>query len=275
LTQVAGTPSVLGVTLAVRGLVHRILSPARQVHRPSAALNARQETAAGNRRHVCLRASLRLEGDRMRNRKVRYVAVVATLTTIMSVLASPAAAHDPVGNTTAEPVAGEGPPDRRPNRADALKPAPAGQLGAHGGCIDMCPMDAQWEWHSHHTDAVYARWDGYIDINRSDRCLGCTITKTYNSTKGNGWNASIGFDYRVINVAVGYDTSWSTSESVSYTFKVPNGQWGRVVSRDWYHITDMYAHTNYYTELGEVYRRTNGTARGMKWWQRLWFVRTG
>lgn len=210
----------------------------------------------------------------MRN-LIRAVSVVVTVALTMTLLATPSAAHDPVGNTLEEPVPASGPPDKHPNRADQLQADGAASSVSHGGCAEICTMDAQWEWHSHHADAIYARWDGYVDTNRSDRCYGCTISRTYTTSKGNGWNASIGFDYKVINAKVGYDTSWSTTESVTYTFRVPSGKWGRVVSRDWYHITDMYAHTNYYTEYGYVYKRTNGTARGMKWWDRAWFLRIG
>jgi hypothetical protein len=205
----------------------------------------------------------------------RSVAVVTTLALTITFVVTPAAGHDGTGSTTAEPVPSQGPPDKHPNGADRLRPGRSTPSAPHGGCSGMCTMDWQWAWHTHHADAVYSRWDGYVDVNRSDRCYGCTISRTYTTSKGNGWSASIGFDYKVINAKVGYDTSWSTTESVTYSFKVPSGKWGRVVSRDWYHITDMYAHTNYYTELGEVYSTTRGTARGMKWWDREWFLRIG
>ena len=139
------------------------------------------------------------------------------------------------------------------------------ESGTGGTCLSCTTT-------TYYADAVYKLYDGFYDRNTGRGCIGpCTITVTESESWSNTWGASIEFKADVVTYKVGYDVTYGSSRSFSYSFFVPAGKTGVVHYQDWYHVTDFYAHK---VTCGKSCTTTYGTAWGAKWYQRIFYLST-
>lgn len=85
---------------------------------------------------------------------------------------------------------------------------------------------------------------------------------------------NINFDKKPISGAVGYNVTYSSSETFTFTFNVPAGQTKVIRYKDWYHVTNMDVHTTYWY-CGPGWCETHkeyGKAWAAKWYQRIFYA---
>jgi hypothetical protein len=124
-------------------------------------------------------------------------------------------------------------------------------------------------------DNITGTYDGYYDTNLGRGCTGpCTLAITESETYSNSWNVTIQFEKGPISAKVGYDVSYSSSMTFSYSFPIPAGQTKVVHYKDWYHVTNMNVHTTYYSCPSQCtpFQTDYGTAWAGKWYQRIFYV---
>jgi hypothetical protein len=210
----------------------------------------------------------------MRRRLIRVVATV-----ILTLLAAmPVAAHDETGESE-EPRRGRSPAIELPNDGDAfIGPTSSAHHGEDSGCPpgQICPQHYSGYYHYHYVTGHTRKWDGYIDHRTGLACKGpCTISRTVWAQWSNKWGASIGFDTAPVSGSVGYDVTYSSGYSTTFSFRVPSGATREIWYRDWYHITDLSLRTDYLNSYPPyaVFKREYGTGWAGDWYLRVYSAR--
>lgn len=206
-------------------------------------------------------------------------------------LVSPVSGHDSAGDPI-EPTGGVGPTNEDKVNGDgysgptsstdydcvadgtdstsAARDSSSYRVTAEGD-IPTCPDGFSLRPHTHYVTSIRARYDGYKQYSTGIGCYGpCTLTHTIGMSYGHKWGASISFDEGPISGTVGYDTTWTSSKSFSFSFPVASGQSKTVYYRDWMHVTTMNVKTWWSSLLSGWYEY--GTAWSGKWYKRLFFA---
>ncbi|MFD3166552.1 hypothetical protein [Herpetosiphon sp. NSE202] len=143
-------------------------------------------------------------------------------------------------------------------------------------CANDQPNHAASAMHFHFADAITGRWDGFYTIDLGRGCVGpCTLSASESQTWSHKFGVSIGFDKAPIKGTVGYDVTYSSSQTFTYSFPVAAGERKVVKYDDFYHITDMNVHTDWYTCAilggGTCFfsHREDGTAWAGQWFTRI------
>lgn len=92
----------------------------------------------------------------------------------------------------------------------------------------------------------------------------------------NKWSASIKFDKAPISGTLGYDVSYSSTQSFTFSFPVAAGVTKVIKYKDWYHVTTMNIRTDYLASYPPypVVSREYGTAWGGAWYQRIFYAQS-
>ena len=180
------------------------------------------------------------------------------------------------GTVSVPPTPGVGPLDELPNGGDEFS-GPSfvrheGGPDAHGVKLEQPDHFVFGLVHFHYVDRITNRYDGFYDKNTGRGCTGpCELGLTEQQSWSNGWSATIGFEKGPVNGTVGYDVEYSSSQSFSYSFPVAAGETRVVIQRDWYHVTNMDVHTEYWDNNGQRLANFDeyGTSFANEWYQRI------
>jgi hypothetical protein len=128
--------------------------------------------------------------------------------------------------------------------------------------------------HTHVVDTIYNTFDGALD--RGEVASGYnpgpgTTTLSFSQTLGysNGWNASIGFSHQAVTASVGYNVTYSSSASFTYSMQVAEGHTGHIGHQDWYHVQEFTCFTVYYQYPNNVIGYGDGWAQ--QWYKKHFY----
>ena len=123
-------------------------------------------------------------------------------------------------------------------------------------------------FYTNYFDGVYHRCDGYRNMgivekagpNNTDSSNSATFTIT--KTISNDYNVSIGISADFISAHVGYDVTYSTEKSWSYTVTIPPHKIVTLYCRYWYHVQEFKVHRHYWLTGSNEY----GTGWAAQWY---------
>lgn len=198
---------------------------------------------------------------------------------LLPLTASPVLADD-FGTNATQPVAGEGPSSEIIITEDAYRgptrvthPADADVCRGPSVCSDSFSLTP----HTHVVEAITGTYDGYYDYSTGRGCVGpCTLSASESQSWSNTYGVSIQFDKGPISAKVGYDVTYSSTLSFTYSFYVPSGVTKVVRYKDWYHVTNMNVRTDWYLGCTTwcIISPEYGTAWAGKWYQRIFYAQT-
>ncbi len=117
-------------------------------------------------------------------------------------------------------------------------------------------------------DGIYERYDGYRDrgiveiAGPNNTSATNSSTYTISRTVSNGYSTSIGANANFVSAHVGYDVTFSTEKSWSYTVTIPPYSTVYLHYRDWYHVQEFYCHRHYWLTGSNSY----GTGWAEQWY---------
>jgi hypothetical protein len=131
--------------------------------------------------------------------------------------------------------------------------------------------------HTHYVDAITGTYNGYYDKSTGYGCTGpCTLTASQSMQWSHKFGVSIEFDPGKLSGKVGYDVTYTTSWTFSFSFPVYAGQTKVARYRDWYHVTNMNVHTYWPAQGCGAFQcpahTTYGTAWAGQWYQRIFYA---
>jgi len=209
----------------------------------------------------------------MKRNSLRLLMAVA----LMATAATPALGHD--GSSGDPPHRGPAPRTELPNDGDAF----SGPTWIFHADEDACPAGEVCTehyssfYHYHYVTGITGTYDGYYDYSTGYGCTGpCTAENTMTMSWTNKWYASIGFDHPPVSGAVGFDVTYTSSQSFSFSFPVPAGQTKVIRYKDWYHVKNLSLRTDYLSSAPpyNVFQQEYGTGWGGAWYQRIFYAQS-
>jgi hypothetical protein len=121
---------------------------------------------------------------------------------------------------------------------------------------DVGTQHASIYYHEHYVDNIYNEYDGYRDRGEiasayNDCDCKASLGFSISETVSNGWGANLGFSASAVSNGVGYNVSWSTQKTWSYSVDTNPYHTAHVGYQDWYHVDEFNGHTTYYYETGD------------------------
>jgi hypothetical protein len=225
---------------------------------------------------------------------LRPLTRVTLVLVMLALAATPAVAADEYGDPT-EPTGGTGPTNEikvtgdkasGPTQVTHEDCQPDGVMSASSTRVDaseadasvasgpnLCPEHFSLRPHTHIVGSLINRYDGYYDYSTGRGCTGpCSLTASESQTWNHKFGFSIGFDKKPFSAAVGYDVSYSSQKTFSYSFPVASGVTKVVRYRDWYHVSRYNIRTVWSSLIGSW--TEFGTGWGGKWYQRIFYAQT-
>lgn len=124
-------------------------------------------------------------------------------------------------------------------------------------------------FYTYYFDGVYSRYDGYYDrgiieiAGPNNTSSSNSSTFTIKRTVSNSFSTSIGADADFVSAHTGYNVTFSTSKTWSYTVTVPPYKTVYLHYRDWYHVQKFNCHKHYRLTGENVYGQG---------WSAQWFA---
>ncbi len=147
------------------------------------------------------------------------------------------------------------------------------ELQKNNGVCDSCPTPYHFSIvpHSHEITRITSRYKGEIDrgvVAEVRRRVDTSTVLTYEKGRSveNSYSVSIGFDKDVVSGEMGYDVSFSTEETASYSVDVPANKLASINLYDIYDVTKFDVKTTYvYDTVPITYTYENGTGWAQQW----------
>lgn len=147
------------------------------------------------------------------------------------------------------------------------------ELQKNSDVCDSCPVPYHFSLtpHSHEITKITSRYRGEIDrgvVAEVTKRVNTSSVLTYEKSRSvsNSYDVSIGFDKGVVDAQMGYNVSYSTTATASYSVDVPANKLASINLYDMYDVTKFDAKTTYvYDTIPITYSYEYGTGWAQQW----------
>jgi hypothetical protein len=135
----------------------------------------------------------------------------------------------------------------------------------------VMPMHFNLLPHLHDITSILSRYKGQRNrgvVAQTVQRVNTTSQLSYSKERSvsNSFSVSIGFEKSIVSGSLGYDVTFSTSDTASYTLDIPANKMGSITLYDMYDVTTFNARTTYIlSSMPPSYGYEYGTGWAEQW----------